>query len=151
MLINISALFLYIGMSSTMNQSFGSLGKRETNTSDTQPDRYMQSLRIWPLTFPLTSMYTRIFIYAISKFVDQTVIIKPARVFMYLTYRKNILIMIAGRFYTNLPMKTSHLVHGSSVLKSSILMTAVCAVEPLQVYICNHETLHKENERVCKL
>jgi len=42
--------------------------------------------------------------------------------------------MIAGRFYTNMRMKTFHLVHGSLVLKLSTLMTAVCAVEPLQVY-----------------
>jgi hypothetical protein len=50
--------YIYIGMSSTMNLSFGSLEKKETNTSDTQPGRYMQSRRLWPLTFPLTSMYT---------------------------------------------------------------------------------------------
>ncbi|GAU31253.1 hypothetical protein TSUD_149390 [Trifolium subterraneum] len=45
-----------LGMSSTMNLSFGSLEKKETNTSDTQLGRYMQSRRLWPLTFPLTSM-----------------------------------------------------------------------------------------------
>lgn len=51
-------LFLHIlGMSSTMNLSFGSLEKRGTNTSDMQLGRYMQSPRIWPLTFPSTSMY----------------------------------------------------------------------------------------------
>ena len=50
-------LFRILGMSNTMNLSFGSLEKKGTNTSDMQLGRYMQSLKIWPLTFPSTSTY----------------------------------------------------------------------------------------------
>lgn len=48
-------LFRYLGTSSTMNQSTGSLEKMETNTSGMQPGRFMLSQRIWLRTSPSTS------------------------------------------------------------------------------------------------
>lgn len=48
-------LFRYLGTSSTMNQSTGSLEKMETNTSGMQPGRFMLSQRIWRHTSPSTS------------------------------------------------------------------------------------------------